>query len=529
MAFWRKKKPTPKPIAAPVDVAPKQIKISYEALARAKHRDSHPPVLFATAIHPPMATPSKMMIAQDSSIGSSQDWANGQMAATYGDMWSEGLTFLGFAYLAELAQRPEYRVMSETIASEMTRKWIRFTSTSDDDDDKAQRIKELSAEFDRLDVAGMFRTGAEKDGYFGRGHIYIDTGDGNDPDELKQSIGDGRDSISKSKIGIGSIKALRNVEALWCYPTGYNSTNPLADNWYRPDAWFVMNRTVHSSRMITLIGREVPDILKPTYSFGGLSMSQMAKPYVDNWLQTRQSVTDIIESFTTWVLKTDLSTTMQADGDELFKRLSLFNLLRSNQGVMAINKDTEDFANVSAPLAGLGELKSLAQQDMASVSHIPLVKLTGITPSGLNSSTEGELVVFYDWIGSYQEKLFRRPLHRLMGLIMLSLWGEVDDDIGFEFEPLWSLDEAEAATAEKTRADTDVAYIESGVLSAEEVRQRLAADDHSGYTSIDVDDAPDLLDEEEQGLEPAGGRPDPSVTGDPGGDPGAGSGSGTDE
>jgi hypothetical protein len=37
----------------------------------------------------------------------------------------------------------------------------------------------------------------------------------------------------------------------------------------------------------------------------------MAKPYVDIWLTTRQSVADLIHSFSVMVLMTDLSTLMQ--------------------------------------------------------------------------------------------------------------------------------------------------------------------------------------------------------------------------
>jgi hypothetical protein len=48
-----------------------------------------------------------------------------------------------------------------------------------------------------------------------------------------------------------------------------------------------MSREVHRSRLLTFIGRELPDILKPAYAFGGLSMSQMLKPYVDNRLRSR--------------------------------------------------------------------------------------------------------------------------------------------------------------------------------------------------------------------------------------------------
>ena len=62
----------------------------------------------------------------------------------------------------------------------------------------------------------------------------------------------------------------------------------------------------------------------PAYAFGGLSMTQMMKPYVDNWLQTRQSVNDIIQNFSTSVLKTDMGTLTESD--EAIRRAQLFAL-----------------------------------------------------------------------------------------------------------------------------------------------------------------------------------------------------------
>lgn len=523
MFNWFRKKKEPEAPVARVEPLPPiaPFVVTAQMVARSNQKRKPLPAVFSSPSHPPSVATENLRsstsrLAMDSSIGDVQNWGNSQLAMLSG-VWDEGVTFLGYAYLAELSQRPEYRVMSETIASEMTRMWIRFTSTNLDGDDedkekqeaKEQRIKELEAEFKRLDVVGMFRKATEQDGYFGRGHIYIDTGDTDNPEELLKSIGDGRDEISHSKINKGSVKKLRTVEAVWCYPTSYNSNNPLADDWYRPNEWYVQSQKVHSSRLITLVGREVSDLLKPTYSFGGLSMSQMAKPYVDNWLQTRQSVNAIISAFVTWVLKTNMGVLNQLDGEALFNRADMYNNLRDNRGLMMIDKDTEEFANVSAPLGGLSELQAQAQEHMASVSHIPLVKLTGISPQGLNASSEGEIRSFYDWINSFQEKLYRKPIHRLMGLVMLSLWDEIDEDIDFEFEPLWSLDEKGMAEVEKTKAETDQILIDVGSISPEESRKRVAASEGSGYSSIDVEDVPDLQGEEEEGLEPMGGRPNP--------------------
>ncbi|MGZ2484292.1 phage-related protein (TIGR01555 family) [Rhizobium pisi] len=485
----------PKPIKVP-DGALISSRLNPEAYRRV-------PVFSLPTPAPGVLPAGETGMAMDSGIGSANNWANQFAIDGY---WTEGITFLGYAYLSELAQRPEYRVISETIATEMTREWIEFFSTTDDDDDKQDRIKELEEEFKRLCVSDMFARAAQQDGFFGRGHIYIDTGDTDNTDELQKSLGDGWDELSKTKLSKKKIRSLRTIEAVWCYPTSYNSNDPLKDNWYRPDSWYVQAKIVHSSRLITLIGREVPDLLKPTYSFGGLSLSQMAKPYVDNWLQTRQSVNDIISAFSVFVLETNLAESLQADGQQLFKRAELFNNLRDNRGLMMIDKESEGFQNVSAPLGGLSELQAQAQEHMASVSHIPTVKLLGIQPAGLNASSEDQMRVFYDYIHAYQEHLFRHPLRRLMGLIMISLWGETDKAIDFRFKPLFSLDEKSEAEVEKLKAETDQILIDTGVISPEESRKRVAADPASGHSSIDVDDAPDLLDEEEHGLAPKGGK-----------------------
>jgi hypothetical protein len=65
------------------------------------------------------------------------------------------------------------------------------------------------------------------------------------------------------------------------------SGNP---DFYRPTVWFVMAKKVHASRFLQFCSFPVPDILKPAYLFGGVSLLQMIKPYVDNWLESRQDV-----------------------------------------------------------------------------------------------------------------------------------------------------------------------------------------------------------------------------------------------
>ena len=488
----------------PIDIPAFLPKISDEALVRAgsapAKRNVNP---FKVAVPPPGVLPDGMpapSMAQDSAMGGALSWA-GTFA---NQVFAEGLEFLGYPYLAELAQRPEYRVITETIATEMTRKWIKFQAVGEED--KTEKIKAIEDEFTRLGVKDAIRKALEIDGFFGRAHLYLDTGSTDDRDELRLPIGNGQNAMSKAKVGVGSLKRLRVIEPVWTYPSSYNATDPLKPDWYKPSSWFVQGKEVHSTRLLTFIGREVPDLLKPAYSFGGLAMSQMAKPYVDNWLRVRQSVSDLISTFSTSGIKTDLAQMLSAGGEQLFKRLVLFNSNRDNQGLLVLDKDTEEYFNVSTPLGTLDQLQAQAQEHMASVSRIPLVKLLGISPAGLNASSEGEIETFDDTINAGQEAQIRPNLTRLSHFVQLSLWGQIDPAITFTFVPLSDLTPKEKAEVQKIEAETDEIRINSSVLDPAEVRKRVANEPDSPYPGIDPERVPNLLEEEEEeGLEPRSG------------------------
>jgi uncharacterized protein len=411
---------------------------------------------------------------------------DGQISAVYnfGEQaggW-EGYGFMGYAMLAELAQIPEFRKPSEILANEMTRKWVKLISTSDSD--KTEKLKDLEDEFERLGVQEAFRQAFEGDNFFGRMQIFPVI-KGFEGDLLKTPLD------IKANVERDSLVALRVIEPIWTYPNDYNSVDPTAANFYKPQSWFVLSQQIHASRMLTVVSRPVPDILKPAYLFGGVSLTQLLHPYVENWRRTRQSVSNITHNFSTPVLKTDLGKLTEPGGAQLlFNRIDVFNNARDNQGAMVVDNEKEDFVNVSAPLSGLDKLQAQAQEQMAAIAGIPLVKLFGITPSGLNASSDGEIRSLYDTIESTQERIGTPHLRRLLDLIQMSKFGMIDSDIGFVWEPLWSLDEKGLAEVRKINAETDCAYADHGILDPLEIRLTVAAEENSRYASINVDELP---------------------------------------
>ena len=451
------------------------------------------------------------IMAFDELVIEANAWAAQQV---YNGAYFNGVTFLGYTYLSELAQRPEYRRIVEVLATTATKNWIKFNSTSDDKKSKAERIKQLTAECKRLGIQDAFRKKIELDGFFGRAHLYLDTGDTDNRQELVMSIGDGRDATTKLKFAgrTGFLKAVKPIEPVWCYPAKYEASDPLKRDWYNPQSWFVQGKEVHVTRLLTSVSREVPDMLKPSYAFGGLSLTQMAKPYVDNWLRTRQSVADLVWSFSVRGLKTNMSAMMGVDGQELFNRAAFFSNVQNNQGTMILDKDTEDFFNIQTSLATLDALQAQSQEQMCSVSATPVVVLLGIQPAGLNASSDGEIRTWDAHVQAFQQRFLTPDLDTVLDFVMLSLWGEVDPDITYEYEPLRNLSAKEESDRRKTDADTDAIYVELGVLEPLDIRKKLAADPGSPYDGLDVDDGlgmtpEELAEELENGTGPNGFGP----------------------
>jgi len=403
------------------------------------------------------------------------------MAMDFNGQASNALTFVentgfpGFPTLSLLAQLPEYRTMHETLADECVRCWGKVVSAGSTD---AGKLQEIEAELERVDILSIVRQAVIHDQAFGGAHVYFKLKGDKDSRELPMLM-------KPYSVPQGSFEGLRVVEPYWVTPNYYNSIDPTAADFYKPSTWWMIGIEVHATRMQTLVSRPVPDMLKPTYSFRGVSMTQLAIPYVDNWLRTRQSVSDTVKQFSISGVKTDLQQSLQPGaGQDLANRAGLINAYRDNRNIMFLDMATEEFFQVNTPLSGLDALQAQAQEQMSAVSHIPLVKLLGVTPTGLNASSEGEIRVFYDYVRGYQKNVLMSLMLNAIRVAQLSLFGEIDPHVIWEWAPLLELTKLEEADARAKDADTDAKYVEMGAVTPDQVAEVLHNDAHSRYAGI---------------------------------------------
>lgn len=65
--------------------------------------------------------------------------------------------------------------------------------------------------------------------------------------------------------------------------------------------------------------------------------------------------------------------------------------------------------------------------DLSGASRIPVTKLFGRSPAGMNATGESDLRNYYDYVDTLREAKLRPILEKLLPVLAMSAWGAVPD------------------------------------------------------------------------------------------------------
>lgn len=337
---------------------------------------------------------------------------------------------------------------------------------------------------------------------------------------------DGQDPSTPLNIdGIkpGSFKGINVVEPYWAFPDWKtDSMNPGSLNFYRPDFYTIGGQRIHRSRLVVKPFVEVPDVLKPSYYFGGIPLTQMIYERVYAAEKTANEVPELALTKRMLVVDANMADFV-SNPDVMAAKMNLLAKFRNNNGVFF--KDRPDqVQQVDTNLSDLDANVWTQYQLVASVSSLPADRLLCTSPKGFQSTGEYEERTYAQTLkSSYQEFAFREFLEKAHAIVMKSELG-VSDPFVLNFNPIDTPTEAEKAQTLLTKASRDAALVNAGIISPEEARGALIADKESGYGDISAE-APEMGDLAQlQGLlGPEGGQePQPAQDENPNHDPESG-------
>lgn len=281
----------------------------------------------------------------------------------------------------------------------------------------------------------------------------------------------------------GSFKGISIVEPYWAFPDwGENSMTPGTLNFYQPEFYTIGGKRIHKSRLVTKPFVAVPDILKPSYYFGGIPLTQMIYERVYAAEKTANEVPELALTKRMLVVDANIND-MIARPDAFISKANMLWRERNNKGVFYKNPQ-ENVSQVDTNLSDLDNNVWTQYQLVAAVSSMPADRLLGTSPKGFQSTGEYERRTYAQTLkSSYQEICYREFLEKAHAIVLKSEFN-VADPFLLNFNPIDTPTQAEKAQTQLTQANRDIALVSAGIISPDEARQALASDKESGYSNL---------------------------------------------
>lgn len=230
---------------------------------------------------------------------------------------------------------------------------------------------------------------------------------------------------------------------------------------------------VHRSRVLEFFGEPVPSDMTSrdiNTEYWGMSVIQYTWNILKICGSVLQGISNILYEFIIGKYKIKGLEEKLAAGNEklVIQRMDIINMFKSVINAVLLDAEGEDYIRDSASVAGVADLLDRIMMFLSAVSNIPVSRLFGRSPAGMNATGEFDLRNYYDSVAVLQNNLMRKPLQKLIDILSVSY--AKGQEYTFKFNPLYELSEKEKVEIEKLEADADHVRIEDGILGAEEVR-----------------------------------------------------------
>jgi len=231
---------------------------------------------------------------------------------------------------------------------------------------------------------------------------------------------------------------------------------------------FGMGVRVHHSRVLRFIGRRMPYIEELAETYWGTSEIEHVYSEITKYDNTSYNIASLVFQANVRVLKMEgfeqMATMSKLAMADLYNTLTMQNWMKSSQSLQVIgSKDSVEDHQYA--FAGLADVMELFMLDVSGASAIPVTKLFGRSPAGMNATGESDMENYYDIIEEQQESTLKPILNRLLPIMCMSEFGAIPDDLDFEFEPVRRPTEEERKTLAKQTADAVVAVFNAGIIS----------------------------------------------------------------
>jgi phage-related protein (TIGR01555 family) len=355
------------------------------------------------------------------------------------------------------------------IADDMTQRGIEITAT-----DSPGAVETLHAAQTRLQIWTAFRRAIAWSRLYG-GAVAVALIDGQDMST----------PLDPSTVGKGQFKGLCVLDKWQVQASQTEVVTDLGPDLGKPARYYVVGgasalpgKNIHYTRLIRFDAVELPYWQAMTENGWGQSVLERLFDRLVAFDSTTQGAAQLVYKAHLRIWKMPGLRQLISTGGKLYeavlKNIETVRLLQSSESITLVD-GADDFQAQSYTFTGLDNVLLQFGQQLSGALEIPLVRLFGQSPAGLNSSGESDLRTYYDGIHKKQENQLRPGVSTVLDLISRSELGRpLDGKTTFEFRSLWQMSDKEKAEIGEITTRTVMAGIQEGVpfpVALKELRQ----------------------------------------------------------
>jgi len=234
---------------------------------------------------------------------------------------------------------------------------------------------------------------------------------------------------------------------------------------------------IHHSRVIRFLGRELPYLERIAALYWGESE-------VEALYQDVVKHNNVSANMAALTFRANVDTMEIQNLDQLFSitsgemqrrfwnTMQAQSVVQSNFGTRLVNKG-DQIHNTQYTFTGLRDVHEAMCLDLSGASRIPMTKLFGRSPAGMNATGKSDLQNYYDYVDTLREGTLRPILQRLLPVLAMSAWGEAPDGLGITFPPLWTPTAKEVAEIAEKKTSSIRDAFQAGLLRADTAMREL--------------------------------------------------------
>lgn len=258
-----------------------------------------------------------------------------------------------------------------------------------------------------------------------------------------------------------------------------------------PEFFNYYGRRIHKSRVIPMVGKIAPSLIRPKLRGWGVSVLETVIRSYNQYLKSVNLSFEVLDEFKVDVFKIDgLNNALMSPGgsDKVLRRIQMANMQKNYQDSIAMDSK-DDYASKQLSFSGLAEIMREIRMQIAADLRMPLTKLFGISASGFNSG-EDDIENYNAMIESEIRSKVKFDLVRVLEICCQIKFGHIPDDLKIEFKPLRILTAEQEETVKNQKLQRILSCQQAGFMTAKEAKQAI---NKENLLPVKIDESDELV------------------------------------